>query len=164
MSISGGSDISRLQQVYSSNKPIFMLIRKDGCPPCEQTKPEWMKIPHSSDVKPLDIVVADVEEQALNSLDFMKPPVNIVGFPTMVHIKHKQIHPFEEGRTVDAFVNWIKSTSPFEKSTFEKSGAKTGAKSRAKSRNKSKYTVKKGGAKSRARSKRKTKRRRRVRR
>jgi hypothetical protein len=166
ISITGGSDISRLQQMYSSNKPIFMLIRKDGCPPCEQTKPEWMKIPHNEDVKPLDIVVADIEEQALSSLGFMKPPVNIVGFPTMVHIKHKQIHPFEEGRTVDAFANWIKST--FEKSgaksrtksTFEKSGAKTrtkstfeksGAKSRAKSRAKS--TFKKGGAKKKSRSK-----------
>ena len=154
MSITGGSDISRLQQMYLSKKPIFMLIRKDGCPPCEQTKPEWMKIPHSSDVKPLDIVVADVEEQALNSLGFMKPAVNIVGFPTMVHIKEKQIHPFEQGRTVDAFVNWIKSKSTFKKSTFEKSGAK--------SRAKSKSTFKKGGAKSR--TKRKTKRRRRVKR
>jgi hypothetical protein len=154
MSIMGGSDISRLQQMYLSKKPIFMLIRKDGCPPCEQTKPEWMKIPHSSDVKPLDIVVADVEEQALNSLGFMKPAVNIVGFPTMVHIKEKQIHPFEQGRTVDAFVNWIKSKSTFKKSTFEKSGAK--------SRAKSKSTFKKGGAKSR--TKRKTKRRRRVKR
>ncbi len=141
--------------MYSSGKPIFMLIRKDGCPPCEETKPEWMKIPHSSEVNTRNIVIADVEEQALNLLDFMKPPVNIVGFPTMVHIKNKQIYPFEEGRTVDAFVNWIKST-------FEKSGAKSRAK----------YTVKKGGAKSRARTraksrartKRKTRKRRRVRR
>ena len=135
MSITSGSDISKLKKMYSSGKPIFMLIRKDGCPPCEETKPEWMKIPHSSEVNTRNIVIADVEEQALNLLDFMKPPVNIVGFPTMVHIKNKQIYPFEEGRTVDAFVNWIKST-------FEKSGAKSRAK----------YTVKKGGAKSRAKS------------
>lgn len=119
MSISGGSDISRLQQMYSSNKPIFMLIRKDGCPPCEETKPEWMKIPHSSEVNTRNIVIADVEEQALNLLDFMKPPVNIVGFPTMVHIKNKKIKSYEDSmsgkrdemngksRTVDSFVNWI---------------------------------------------------------
>jgi len=153
MSITSGSDISRLQQIYSSGKPIFMLIRKDRCPPCEETKPHWMQIPKNEEIKPLDIVVADVEEQALNSLDFMNPPVHVIGFPTMIHIKHKQIHPFVQGRTVDAFVNWIKSKSTFKKSTFEKSGAK--------SRAKSKSTFKKGGAKSRARAKRKTKRRRR---
>ena len=136
------SNISKLKQSYSSGKPIFMLIRKDGCPPCEETKPEWLKIVHSEDVKPLDIVVADVEEQSLNALSFMKPSVNIVGFPTMVHIHEKKIHPFEEGRDVNAFVNWIKK-STFNKSTFKKGGSKS----------RSKSTFKKGGAKSKKRSK-----------
>jgi thiol-disulfide isomerase/thioredoxin len=135
------SNISKLKQSYSSGKPIFMLIRKDGCPPCEETKPEWLKIVHSEDVKPLDIVVADVEEQTLNALSFMKPSVNVVGFPTMVHVHKKKIHPFEEGRDVNAFVNWIKST--VKKSTFKKGGAKS----------RSKSTFKKGGAKSKKRSK-----------
>ncbi len=143
ISIVGGSDISRLKKSYSSKKPIFMLIRKDGCPPCEETKPEWMKIPHSAKVKTRDIVVADVEEQALHLLDFMKPPINIIGFPTIVHIKNKQIHPFEEGRTVDAFVNWITS------STLTKGGAKR----------KTKSTFKKGRGKrkSNTRKRRRTK-------
>ena len=147
------SNISKLKEAYSSGKPIFMLIRKDGCPPCEATKPEWLKIPHSEDVKPLDIVVADVEEQSLNALSFMKPSVNVVGFPTMVHVHKKKIHPFEEGRDVNAFVNWIKK-STVNKSTFKKGGAKSRAKS----------TFKKGGAKSKTRSKSRarTKRRRRV--
>jgi hypothetical protein len=146
------SNISKLKEAYSSGKPIFMLIRKDGCPPCEATKPEWLKIPHSEDVKPLDIVVADVEEQSLNALSFMKPPVNVVGFPTMVHVHKKKIHPFEEGRDVNSFVNWIKST--VNKSTFKKGGAKSRAKSRANSTFKS--TFKKGGAKSRSKSRAKT--------
>ena len=139
---SKNSNISTLKNMYSSGKPIFMLLRKDGCPPCEETKPEWLKITHSEDVKPLDIVVADVEEHSLNALSFMKPSVNIVGFPTMVHIQNKKIHPFEEGRDVSSFVNWIKST--VKKSTFKKGGTKSRAKStfkkgRAKSRNKRKY-------------------------
>ena len=152
ISITGGSDISKLQQMYSSGKPIFMLIRKDRCPPCEETKPHWMQIPNNEEIKSKDIVVADVEEQALSSLDFMNPPVNVIGFPTMVHIKEKQIHPFEQGRTVDAFVNWIKN------STFEKSGAKSKSKSKTKSRAKTtfkKSTFKKGGAKRKSRSKKK---------
>ncbi len=145
ISIVGGSDISRLKKSYSSKKPIFMLIRRDDCPPCEETKPEWMKIPHSVEVKTRDIVIADVEEQALQLLDFMKPRINNIYFPTFVYIKNKQIYPFEEGRTVDAFVHWILS-----KSTFKKSGVKR----------KTKSTFKKGRAK--RKSKIKTRKRRRT--
>ena len=163
---SKNSNISTLKKMYSSGKPIFMLLRKDRCPPCEDTKPEWLKITHSNDVKPLDIVVADVEEQSLNALSFMKPSVNIVGFPTMFHVENKKIHPYEGGRDVNSFVNWIKN------STFKKGGAKSrgkstfkkgGAKSRGKSTVK-KSTFKKGGTKSRnkRKSKSRTKRRRRV--
>ena len=155
----GSTNISALKKMYFSGKPIFMLLRRDGCPPCEDTKPEWLKISQSEEVKPLDIVVADIEEKSLKALDFMNPQVKFIGYPTMVHIQNKKIHPFEEGRDVNSFVNWIKST--FEKSTFEKSGAKSRAKSRAKS------TFKKGGAKSTFKKggvKRKTKRRRRVKR
>jgi len=158
----GGStndNISKLKQSYSSGKPIFMLLRRDGCPPCEEIKPEWLQIANSEEVKPLDIVVADIEEKSLNAVDFMISKDKIIGFPTMVYVRDKKIHPFEEGLDVNSFVNWIKST--FEKSTFEKSGAKSRTKSRTKSRSK------KGGAKSRAKSrskkggaKRKTKRRR----
>ena len=160
----GSTNISALKKRYSSGKPIFMLLRRDGCPPCEDTKPEWLKISHSEDVKPLNIVVADIEEKSLKALDFMHPRVKVIGYPTMVHIQNKKIHPFEEGRDVNSFVNWIKST--FKKSTFKKGGAKSRAKSRAKSTFK-KSTFKKGGAKStfkkgRAKKKSRTKRRRRV--
>jgi len=147
----GSSNISKLKQSYSSGKPIFMLIRKDHCPPCEETKPKWLQIVHHNEVKPLDIVVADVEEQSLNAVNFMDPKVEVIGYPTMVYIKDKKIHPFEEGRDVNSFVKWIKSTvnkSTFNKSTFKKGGAKSRSKSRAKS------TFKKGGAKTRARTKR----------
>ena len=147
----GGStndNISKLKQSYSSGKPIFMLLRRDGCPPCEEIKPEWLQIANSEEVKPLDIVVADIEEKSLNAVDFMISKDKIIGFPTMVYVRDKKIHPFEEGLDVNSFVNWIKST-------FEKSGAKSRAKSTfkksgAKSRTKS--TFKKSGAKSRAKS------------
>lgn len=153
----GSTNISALKKRYSSGKPIFMLLRRDGCPPCEDTKPEWLKISHSEDVKPLNIVVADIEEKSLKALDFMHPRVKVIGYPTMVHIQNKKIHTFEEGRDVNSFVNWIKST--FKKSTFKKGGSKSRAKSRSKKGgSRSKTRSKKGGAK------RKTKRRRRAKR
>ena len=173
----GSTNISALKKMYFSGKPIFMLLRRDGCPPCEDTKPEWLKISQSEEVKPLDIVVADIEEKSLKALDFMNPQVKFIGYPTMVHIQNKKIHPFEEGRDVNSFVNWIKSTfeksgaksrakSTFKKSTFEKSGAKSRAKSTFK-KGGAKSTFKNGGAKStfkKGGAKRKTKRRRRVKR
>jgi len=156
MTITGGSDISRLKQMYSSNKPIFMLIRKDGCPPCEQTKPEWLKIPHSSEVNTRDIVIVDVEEQALESLGFMNPRVNVVGFPTMVCIKNKKIKPYEDSisgkrdemngtsRTVDSFVNWIVEEHK-TKSTPSKTRKMKGGRRRTK--NKSMRTRRRGKTK-----------------
>ena len=151
--VSKNSNISTLKKMYSSGKPIFMLLRKDRCPPCEDTKPEWLKIINSDDVKPLDIVVADVEEQSLNALSFMKPQAKVIGYPTMFHVENKKIHPYEGGRDVNSFVNWIKN------STFKKGGTKSRAKSTVK-----KSTFKKGGNKSRnkRKSKSRTKRRRRV--
>ena len=112
-------DVSMLKDEYNNGNPIFMLVRRDGCPPCESTKPEWLKIEHSSQIKPKNGIIADIEAQTLNEIDYMKPAVNVVGFPTMVCIKNKKIksyddsntnkreEPIGKSRTVDSFVDWI---------------------------------------------------------
>jgi hypothetical protein len=110
---------SMLKDEYKNGNHIFMLIRRDGCPPCESTKPEWLKIEHSSQIKPKNGIIVDIEEQTLNEIGYMKPAVNIVGFPTMVCIKNKKIKSYDDSmtnkrdelngksRTVDSFVDWI---------------------------------------------------------
>lgn len=112
-------DASMLKDEYNNGNHIFMLIRRDGCPPCESTKPEWLKIEHSSQIKPKNGIIVDIEEQTLNEIGYMNPAVNIVGFPTMVFIKNKKIKSYDDSktnkrdelkgksRTVDSFVDWI---------------------------------------------------------
>jgi|LakMenEpi03Aug12_release.lakeMendotaPanAssembly.Ray.scaffolds.fasta_scaffold1262852_1 hypothetical protein len=138
---------SMLKDEYKNGNHIFMLIRRDGCPPCESTKPEWLKIEHSSQIKPKNGIIVDIEEQTLNEIGYMKPAVNIVGFPTMVCIKNKKIKSYDDSmtnkrdelngksRTVDSFVDWIVEE-------YEKQPIKT-RKMRGGKRRKSKRTKRK---------------------
>lgn len=142
----GASD---LKNAYHSGNHIFMMVRRDGCPPCESTKPEWLKIGHSSKIIPKNGIIADIEAQALSEIGYMKPAVNVVGFPTMVCIKNKKIKAYEESmsgkrdetngksRTVDSFVNWIveEYTKPTTKTRKMKGGSKRKSK-RTRRRNK----------------------------
>ena len=114
-------DASKLEDEYKKGTHIFLMIRRDGCPPCEETKPEWLKIGNSPTVKPNNCVVADIEEKALNEIGFMNPPISIMGFPTMVCIKNHQIKSYDDSisgkrdekyRTVDSFVDWIVEEQP----------------------------------------------------
>jgi hypothetical protein len=143
-------DAAMLKNEYKNGNHIFMLIRRDGCPPCESTKPEWLKIGNSSQIMPKSGIIADIEEQALNEIGYMNPAVNVAGFPTMVCIKNKKIKSYEDSmsgkrdetsgksRTVDSFVDWIVEeygTKPRPNKTRKMKGGKRrrgGAKSKSK--------------------------------
>jgi hypothetical protein len=143
-----------LKNEYKNGNHIFMLIRRDGCPPCESTKPEWLKIGNSSQIMPKSGIIADIEEQALNEIGYMNPAVNVAGFPTMVCIKNKKIKSYEDSdtskrdetngksRTVDSFVDWIVEeygTKPTPRTST--------LKMKSEKRRRGKSTLKKGGAK-----------------
>ena len=149
-------DASMLKNEYNNGNHIFMLIRRDNCPPCESTKPEWLKIEHSSQIMPKNGIIADIEEQALDQIGYMKPAVNVVGFPTMVCIKNKKIksyddsntnkrdEPIGKSRTVDSFVDWIVEeygTKPRPNKTRKMKG---GRRRRGKSKSKSTRTRRRG--------------------
>lgn len=149
-------DAAMLKNEYNNGNHIFMLIRRDGCPPCESTKPEWLKIKHSSQIMPKNGIIADIEAQTLNEIDYMKPAVNVVGFPTMVYVKNKKIksyddsntnkrdEPIGKSRTVDSFVDWIVEeygTKPRPNKTQKMKG---GRRRRGKSKSKSMRTRRRG--------------------
>ena len=108
-----------LKSEYNSGNHIFMLLRRDGCGPCESTKPEWLKIGNSSEIMQKNGIIADIEENALDEISYMKPAAKIIGFPTMVYIKNRKIKSYDNSmsgkrdetngkyRTVDSFVDWI---------------------------------------------------------
>ena len=116
---SNKNGVEKIKEKYNKGDHIFMLIRRDGCPPCEATKPEWLKIKDNSSIQTKNMTIMDVEEQALNELNFMTPPVNIIGYPTMVCVKNKKITSYDDSksgkrdetngkyRTADSFVDWI---------------------------------------------------------
>ena len=134
-----------------------MLLRRDGCGPCESTKPEWLKIGNSSEIMQKNGIIADIEEQALNEIGYMKPAAKIIGFPTMVYIKNRKIKSYDnsrsgkrdetngKSRTVDSFVDWIVEeygTKSTPRTSTRK--MKGGKRRRGKSKNKSMRTRRRG--------------------
>jgi thiol-disulfide isomerase/thioredoxin len=104
-------------------KRAFVLIYKDGCPPCMETHPEWKKLENVLKVEK-DVIVADINEKFLNSINCIGPnKIEILHYPTMIYISDKgQSHEMYEGeRTVDAFVKWINHTLK----TIQKGGRRT---------------------------------------
>jgi hypothetical protein len=158
--------VEKIKDKYNKGHHIFMLIRRDGCPPCEATKPEWLKIKDSSSIQNKNMTIMDVEEQALNELSFMEPPVSIIGYPTMVSVKNKKIKSYDDStsgkrdktngkyRTAESFVDWINEehTNPLSNPLLEKS-SKTNRR-----RKRMRKTMKGGKRKSKRKRMRKTKR------
>lgn len=129
-------DLQELIRHIKNNKHshVFILIHRTGCPPCEATRPEWLKLEnklskkHKSDN---NVLVADVEEQYMNGLQpnemlhpedaedtVLKPYIGDVdGFPTMKLIKNNGNikEPYESSnirkkdRTLESFTEWIES-------------------------------------------------------
>lgn len=90
----------------------FVLIYKDGCPPCMETHPEWKKLENVLKVDK-NVIIADINEKFLNKIDcFGVNKIEILHYPTMIYICNKgQKHELYEGeRTVDGFVKWINNT------------------------------------------------------
>ena len=102
---------SQLNEYIKKGTPIFLLIYMDGCGPCNSTKPEWSKIENVFKNMDRDVIVADIEQANLPSLDNLH--YKVAGFPTMLFIsnKGKNIQTIEENgfneRNIDTFVKWI---------------------------------------------------------
>jgi hypothetical protein len=90
----------------------FVLVYKDGCPPCMETHPEWKKLENVLEVDE-NVMVADINEKFLNKVNCFGPnKIEITHYPRMIYISDKGKHSeFYEGeRTIDALVKWIRHT------------------------------------------------------
>ena len=113
---------------------VFILIHRVGCPPCEATRPEWLKLEQKLGDKygkNEDVVIASVEEKYMNGLgpeeitgtvtksdtDLSPYIGDVDGFPTMKLIKNKGAtkEPYEmsniskKDRSLDSFTEWIET-------------------------------------------------------
>ena len=105
--------IQHMNEHLDSGKPSFVLIYMDGCGPCSQTRPEWLKLEDMFSHDD-DIGIIDVEMHNLNSIHPNELKENVVGFPTMRYIKNGVCEDYEQcdglktDRSYDSFIEWIK--------------------------------------------------------
>jgi thiol-disulfide isomerase/thioredoxin len=114
-------DIQTFNQYLKKGKPVFVLFYMEGCGPCNATRPEWKKLENvlKDQYQNTDMVVADIDQELLKNipdLDFQP-----TGFPSIVYIKGSEIEEYENSsidlkdRSIDSFVEWIKSKVPAQK-------------------------------------------------
>ena len=104
--------IPEFNRFIRQGKRAFVLIYRDGCPPCIKTHPEWKKLENVLKVDK-EVIIADINEKFLNKIDcFGTKKIEITHYPTMMYISNKgQKHELYEGdRTIDAFEKWISHT------------------------------------------------------
>jgi len=123
---------------------IFVLIYMDGCGPCNAVRPEWKKLENvlSKYKDRDDVAIVDIDKDLLENVKYIKKHPN--SFPTMRYITNKgnTIENYEDSdikskdRTIDSFVEWIKSKENKENNNNHKKTNKktkqTGGKTRRK--------------------------------
>jgi thiol-disulfide isomerase/thioredoxin len=119
-----------VNSVKKGNK-VFILVHKEGCPPCMATRPKWLELKKKLSNKNDNVFVVDVEEQYINGLDpseLSKPNVqgdtnlkpyigDIDGFPTMKLITnngntqetYENSKVLKKDRSLNSFAEWIES-------------------------------------------------------
>ena len=101
----------KLQEMIDNKKNVFVLVYMIGCGPCKKTLPEWNKLKGCKELEQFknndDIIVANVEQSMCEKMHH-KDLENIMSFPTIKHIKHNEVHDYNDERNTSAFSKWIK--------------------------------------------------------
>lgn len=109
--------------ITNKNAKIFMLIYMEGCGPCNMTRPEWSKLKNvlSKDILKSDkYVVVAIDKDII---DKIKNVNEANSFPTIRYITNggENAENYEDSdistkdRTVDSFMEWIKSKTDGDK-------------------------------------------------
>ena len=121
------SPIMELNKMISNGKQIFMLIYKEGCPPCIETRPEWAKLYSNPEIiAKRDIVVVDIDKELTENIHNLKKEP--LGYPTMRYITnggetyedYEDSHIKTKDRSIDSFVDWINSKTAPQKHIIKK--------------------------------------------
>lgn len=135
-----GTNENKIIQLDSflHGKKVFALIFMEGCGPCNAVRPEWAKLKNvlKDYVNRDDIAIVSIDKDLLEKTKYVKH--HPTSFPTLRYITNRgnTIENYEDSnirnkdRSIDSFVEWIKSketTSKKSKSkTFKKSDKKGG--------------------------------------
>ena len=104
---------------HKDNK-IFILFYKEGCEPCNNTRPEWSKLKNVISKDYLnrdDIVIAAIDSDLVGKLKKIDNPPN--SFPTIKYItksgeiteNYEDSDISKKDRTIDSFIEWIELKS-----------------------------------------------------
>ena len=112
ISIDGPSDIIKKGElnIKLGNSHVFMKIHRPDCGYCVELAPKWEQV--KSLVSKMNIgsgkqiIIADVNGSEIDNLNCN---MSVNGFPTLRYFRNgKHIEDFQEERTVENMVNWIK--------------------------------------------------------
>lgn len=105
------NNAEKLQEMIDNKKNVFVLVYMIGCAPCKNTLPEWNKLKGCKELEQFknndDIIVANVEQSMCEKMHH-KDLENIMSFPTIKHIKHNEVHDYNDERNTSGFSKWIK--------------------------------------------------------
>lgn len=146
----GRQNTVKIVDHYIGNKKnkIFILIFMEGCGPCNDVRPEWKKIEHVLAKEFLnrdDIVIVAIENNLADGLKNLSTKPQ--SFPTMRFICDggKTVENYEDSdienkdRSIDSFVEWVKSKSGENSiTTSESSSSKGGTRNRRSKKNRNK--------------------------
>jgi hypothetical protein len=110
---------------YIHKKKVFVLIFMEGCGPCNAVRPEWTKLKNvlKDYANRSDIAIVDIDKDYVNKLKYIKNEP--ASFPTMRYISNggENSENYEDSniktkdRSIDSFVEWIKSKETPEQKT-----------------------------------------------
>ena len=138
------------EHLADGKKDAFVLIYRDGCPPCMKTKPEWLRLKEDTIDGLNDVGIFNIEESMLKSIKHPQLVKNIAGVPTMRHVHGSTCEDYEDcqdiakDRSFASFVKWIEKKT---KKPIMSGGKRRTRKIRRNGKNNSKRTIRKRGGK-----------------
>ena len=112
ISIDGPHDVIKKGDLNNklSNSHVFMKIHRPDCGYCVELAPKWEEVKSLVNKMKIrsgkQIVIADVNGSEVNDLNCN---MSVNGFPTIRYFRNgKHVEDFNEERTVENMVNWIK--------------------------------------------------------
>jgi thioredoxin-like negative regulator of GroEL len=106
LDVNDEKSLQELIKHYQDGTNIFVLIYMNGCGPCEETKPEWIRLKNK---KWGNTIICQINQDVLPKSGIFN--INdITGFPTIRHyLNNSKTHDYQGERTAVAFENWINS-------------------------------------------------------
>ena len=108
----GDEPIDAMNDHINNGKPAFVLLYMNGCGPCGQTRPEWLKLKDQF-ANNDDIGIVDIEMSKMDKIVHPKLKADVMGFPTMRYVKNNTCEDYEKckglhtDRSYKSFLEWI---------------------------------------------------------